>query len=391
MDKPYLRIFGTSPGLACGRSWRSCRSWSGAATPASGRRAAETTSPCCSPSSIAPSASQVGTGIAHIYLRHPQLMGAGGLADRRTASRAAAARTRRLARADAPRRSGSMSGGPLPTRVSTSRRCARTRWAAAFPRLVLATLRRRMTALAGEIAGGRALGERPPITHGDLTRRGSRPNGLEDFFVGTFIVTAVDDNRAPALAAARQGLRFYFELPYYQAYFEEAGYHDEVAAARAAIAGRGPRRRGSPRSPSASSPTAASLARPPRCGSRRRPGPNEGVTLVLAPSPVDDRDERRAGARGRSSSAPRTARRRGDGDGEAVPEDLGRGRHARGETRARAGGRAARLPRRLVPEPGRQHRVPARRPRAHRTHQRRHGYRAHLSAASAPDGAGRAR
>ena len=54
--------------------------------------------------------------------------------------------------------------------------------------------------------------------------------------VGNLIVTVVDDDRAAALAVARQGLRRYFELPNYQRYFEEAGYHDEVAAARAAIA-----------------------------------------------------------------------------------------------------------------------------------------------------------
>ncbi len=105
---------------------------------------------------------------------------------------------------------------------------------AAFPRLVLGTLRRRMTALSGEIADG-ALWANGIRSHMADSLAGIPAERREGFWVGTFIATVVAESRAAALAAARAALLTYFRLPYYQAYFEEAGYHDEVAAARAAI------------------------------------------------------------------------------------------------------------------------------------------------------------
>ena len=106
---------------------------------------------------------------------------------------------------------------------------------AAFPYLVLAALRRRMTALAGEIAEG-AIWANGIRSHMAASLAEVPTERRDDFFAGNIIITAVDDDRAAALAAARRSLRRYFELPHYQHYFEEASYHDEAAAARAAIA-----------------------------------------------------------------------------------------------------------------------------------------------------------
>ena len=176
----------------------------------------------------------VGTGIAHIYLRHPQLMGqAGSLIEELHPGRLLLG----LGVSHQPmhRALGLNVGRPLADmREYVAEMRAHTE-GAAFPRLVLATLRRRMTALAGEIAEG-GLWANGIRSHMADSLSEVPPDRREGFFAGNLLATAVDDDRAVALAAARAGLRRYFELPYYQAYFEEAGYHDEVAAARAATA-----------------------------------------------------------------------------------------------------------------------------------------------------------
>ena len=175
----------------------------------------------------------VGTGIAHIYLRHPQLMGqAGSLIEELHPGRLLLG----LGVSHQPMHKalGLSVGRPLADmREYVAEMRAHTE-GAAFPRLVLATLRRRMTALAGEIAEG-GLWANGIRSHMAASLSEVPPDRRESFFAGNLLATAVDD-RTAALAAARAGLRRYFELPYYQAYFEEAGYHDEVAAARAATA-----------------------------------------------------------------------------------------------------------------------------------------------------------
>ena len=176
----------------------------------------------------------VGTGIAHIYLRHPQLMGqAGSMIEELHPGRLLLG----LGVSHEPMHKalGLSVGRPLADMREYVAEMRVHAEGAAFPRLVLATLRRRMTALSGEIADG-ALWANGIRSHMATSLAEIPPDRREGFFAGTFIVTAVGDDRASGLASARAALRVYFELPYYQAYFEEAGYHDEVAAARAAIA-----------------------------------------------------------------------------------------------------------------------------------------------------------
>ena len=175
----------------------------------------------------------VGTGIANIYLRHPQLMGeAGSLIEELHPGRLLLG----IGVSHGPMHQalGLTVGKPLgDTRdyVAAMREAVGD---APFPRLVLAALRKRMTALSGEIAEGAvwANGVRSHMAASLAEIPAGRRGG---FFAGNLITTAVDDDRAAALASARNGLRRYFELPNYQRYFEEAGYHDEVAAARSAI------------------------------------------------------------------------------------------------------------------------------------------------------------
>ena len=175
-----------------------------------------------------------GTGIANIYLRHPQLMGqAGSLIEELHPGRLLLGIG--VSHGPIHEALGLTPGAPLgDTRayVAAMRKAAGD---APFPRVVLAALRRRMTALAGEIAGG-ALWANGVRSHMAASLSAIPPERREGFFAGNLIATAVDDDRAAALAAVRAGLRRYFGLPNYQRYFREAGYGDEVAAARAAIA-----------------------------------------------------------------------------------------------------------------------------------------------------------
>src|SRR5438309_1339726 len=55
--------------------------------------------------------------------------------------------------------------------------------------------------------------------------------------IGDMVPTCIDDDRAAAAAVMRRTLVGYVKLPNYQNYWIEAGYEDEMRAARAAIAG----------------------------------------------------------------------------------------------------------------------------------------------------------
>ena len=101
----------------------------------------------------------------------------------------------------------------------------------ALPPITLATLRRRMVALAGEIAEGAVWANAArshmaeSLRHLPDTKR-SDPN----FFIGDMIPTCVADDRAAAAAVMRKALTSYVKLPNYQNYWMEAGYEREEIA-----------------------------------------------------------------------------------------------------------------------------------------------------------------
>lgn len=107
-----------------------------------------------------------------------------------------------------------------------------------LPPLVLASLRSRMVALAGELADG-AVWANAARSHmhaslqalPEAKRRG-------DFFIGNMIPTVVCDDRAEGAAVMRRVLRGYVQLPNYQQYWIEAGYADEMHAIQRALAER---------------------------------------------------------------------------------------------------------------------------------------------------------
>jgi alkanesulfonate monooxygenase SsuD/methylene tetrahydromethanopterin reductase-like flavin-dependent oxidoreductase (luciferase family) len=97
-----------------------------------------------------------------------------------------------------------------------------------LPPLVLATLREKMVALAGEIAQGAMAAS---LSHLPAARR-SDP----DFFIGDMVPTCIDSDKAAAAAVNRRTLTSYVKLPNYQNYWIEAGYEEEMLAIRKAIA-----------------------------------------------------------------------------------------------------------------------------------------------------------
>jgi alkanesulfonate monooxygenase SsuD/methylene tetrahydromethanopterin reductase-like flavin-dependent oxidoreductase (luciferase family) len=109
----------------------------------------------------------------------------------------------------------------------------------ALPPIVLATLRARMVTLAGEIAQG-AVWANGARSHMATSLRHLPDSVRRDpaFFVGAMVPTCIADDRSAAAAVMRRALASYVRLPNYQNYWIEAGYEDEMRAARAALARR---------------------------------------------------------------------------------------------------------------------------------------------------------
>ena len=107
----------------------------------------------------------------------------------------------------------------------------------ALPPITLATLRRRMVALAGEIADG-AVWANAARSHMPASLRALSDAKRSDpaFFIGDMVPTCIDANRAAAGAVMRRVLTSYVKLPNYQNYWIEAGYETEMTAVRAAVA-----------------------------------------------------------------------------------------------------------------------------------------------------------
>ncbi len=106
-----------------------------------------------------------------------------------------------------------------------------------LPPIVLATLRKRMVQLAGEIAEGVvwANGARSHMQQ-SLSYLPKEKREAQSFFVGNMIPTCISDDKAAAAEVMRKTLTGYAMLPNYQNYWIEAGYGEEIAAVRKALA-----------------------------------------------------------------------------------------------------------------------------------------------------------
>jgi alkanesulfonate monooxygenase SsuD/methylene tetrahydromethanopterin reductase-like flavin-dependent oxidoreductase (luciferase family) len=112
-----------------------------------------------------------------------------------------------------------------------------------LPPIVLATLRRRMVELAGEVAQG-AVWANGARSHMAASLRHLPASAQSDaaFFIGNMVPTCIDEDRAAAAAVMRKTLASYVRLPNYQNYWIEAGYEEEMLAIRGALAGGEPQR-----------------------------------------------------------------------------------------------------------------------------------------------------
>jgi alkanesulfonate monooxygenase SsuD/methylene tetrahydromethanopterin reductase-like flavin-dependent oxidoreductase (luciferase family) len=107
----------------------------------------------------------------------------------------------------------------------------------ALPPIIVAALRKKMVALAGELAQGVvfANASRSHMAQSlaalPVTKRNSA-----DFFIGDMIPTCISDDVDAARAVNRKTLSRYAELPNYRNYWKEAGYIEEMTAIEKALA-----------------------------------------------------------------------------------------------------------------------------------------------------------
>lgn len=106
-----------------------------------------------------------------------------------------------------------------------------------LPRLVLATLRKKMIKLSEEIGGGMvfANGARSHMSD-SLAVLDDATRANDDFFIGNMIPTVVSDDIDAAKARNRKTLTSYAMLPNYRNYWKEAGYVEEMEAVESAMA-----------------------------------------------------------------------------------------------------------------------------------------------------------
>jgi alkanesulfonate monooxygenase SsuD/methylene tetrahydromethanopterin reductase-like flavin-dependent oxidoreductase (luciferase family) len=108
--------------------------------------------------------------------------------------------------------------------------------ASALPPIVLATLRKPMVKLAGEIAQGAmwANAARSHMADSICALTEAKRNDPA-FMIANMVPTCIAEDRAAAAAVNRRTLTSYVRLPNYQQYWIEAGFEEEMLAIRQAI------------------------------------------------------------------------------------------------------------------------------------------------------------
>jgi alkanesulfonate monooxygenase SsuD/methylene tetrahydromethanopterin reductase-like flavin-dependent oxidoreductase (luciferase family) len=108
-----------------------------------------------------------------------------------------------------------------------------------LPPIVLAGLRDKMVALAGEIGDGVVFAN-VARSHVPTTLKALPPRVREgtDFFIGDMIPVCISDDRAAAAAVNRRTLTMYLGFPNYRNYWKQAGYEDEMLAIERALEAR---------------------------------------------------------------------------------------------------------------------------------------------------------
>jgi alkanesulfonate monooxygenase SsuD/methylene tetrahydromethanopterin reductase-like flavin-dependent oxidoreductase (luciferase family) len=106
----------------------------------------------------------------------------------------------------------------------------------AMPPIILAALRKRMVALAGEIGQGVVFAN-AARSHmaASLAALPPEKRTATDFFIGNMLPTCITDDIDAAKAVLRRALTSYAFRPNYRNYWKEAGYIEEMAAIERAI------------------------------------------------------------------------------------------------------------------------------------------------------------
>ena len=138
-------------------------------------------------------------------------------------------------------RLGLATGKPLEDARDFVERLRAAPRAGELPPVVLAGLRRKMVALAGEIAEGVVFAN-VARSHlpASLAALPAAKRADPAFFVGNMIPICISEDRAAAAAVNRRTMAFYLTLPNYRRAWKEAGYAAEMAAVEDAL-GRGER------------------------------------------------------------------------------------------------------------------------------------------------------
>lgn len=104
------------------------------------------------------------------------------------------------------------------------------------PPLIVAGLRKRMVALAGEIGDGVVFAN-ASRSHMPASLKSLPPAqlGSSEFFIGNMIPTCISTDIKAAAAVNRRTLEFYLRLPNYRNYWKEAGYVEEMTAVEQAL------------------------------------------------------------------------------------------------------------------------------------------------------------
>ena len=106
-----------------------------------------------------------------------------------------------------------------------------------LPPIIVAALRHKMVALAGELAEGVVFAN-VCRSHMDksLAALPAAKRNAPDFFIGNMIPTCISDDVAAAKEVNRRTLTRYASLPNYRNYWKEAGYVEEMEAIEKALA-----------------------------------------------------------------------------------------------------------------------------------------------------------
>jgi len=177
-----------------------------------------------------------GTAIADIYVRHPtDYAQTAALVHELSGGRFAFGVG--VSHAAMHERLGIGAGKPLADMRAFAERWHGTPRVGDLPPLVLAALRDKMVALAGEIGDGVVFANvaRSHMAHSLGVLPAAKRHDPR-FFVGNMIPTCVADDVAAAAAVNRRTLSGYVTLPNYRAYWKAAGYVEEMEAVERALA-----------------------------------------------------------------------------------------------------------------------------------------------------------